>query len=51
MSEEDLAQMPIFVPESARFSCSDLTCGYVAIDEVMLAYHIHTLHSGKIYEE
>lgn len=51
MSEEDLAQMPIFVPESARFSCSDLTCGYVAIDEVMLAYHIHTLHSGEIYEE
>ena len=35
MSETDLAQMPGLVPESFRFSCSDKSCGYVAIDEAM----------------
>ncbi len=47
MSDEELAQMPILVPESLRFACSDKYCGYKAIDEVMLAYHIDTLHPGK----
>ncbi len=47
MSESELAQMPVLVPESLRFACSDKYCGYIAIDEVMLAYHINTLHPGK----
>ena len=46
MSEAELIQMPIQVPESVRYACSDKYCGYKAIDEVMLAYHIETLHPG-----
>ena len=48
MSEADLAQMPGLIPESVRFSCSDKSCGYVAIDEVMLVYHMQTLHPGEL---
>ena len=46
MPEAELLQMPIQVPESVRYACSDKYCGYKAIDEVMLAYHIQTLHPG-----
>ena len=47
MSDSELAQMPVLVPESLRFACSDKYCGYKAIDEVMLVYHIDTLHPGQ----
>jgi hypothetical protein len=47
MPESELARMPTLVPESNRFACADSECGYIAIDAVMLSYHMHTLHRGK----
>ncbi len=48
LPEEELMQYPKFVPENNRFACSDLECGYITIDAVMLVYHMQALHPGKL---
>eukprot|EP00090_Calanus_glacialis_P018800 TRINITY_DN29123_c0_g1_i1.p1 TRINITY_DN29123_c0_g1~~TRINITY_DN29123_c0_g1_i1.p1 ORF type:complete len:3087 (-),score=783.11 TRINITY_DN29123_c0_g1_i1:152-8311(-) len=44
ISEIDLAQMPVLIPENLRYACSGKDCRYITIDEVMLLYHIKALH-------
>ncbi len=47
MPESELVQMPILVPETIRYACSNKNCDHKTIDDVMLAYHINLLHPGK----
>ncbi|CAB4058338.1 unnamed protein product [Lepeophtheirus salmonis] len=44
LSQNEIIAMPVFIPENQRFKCCSPQCNYITIDEVMLIYHINTLH-------
>ncbi|TRY71102.1 hypothetical protein TCAL_15037 [Tigriopus californicus] len=44
LPEEEMAVLPMLVPETARFTCSDVECNYSTIDDFMLLNHIMALH-------
>merc|ERR1711915_230733 len=44
ISEEDMAKMPILVPDNLRYACTAKDCRYITLDEIMLLYHIKALH-------
>ncbi len=45
MTSQELAQMPQLIAENLRYACGEKDCKYITIDDVMLQYHIHALHS------
>ena len=45
MTLQELAQMPQLIAENLRYACGEKDCKYITIDDVMLQYHIHALHS------
>ncbi|XP_055715341.1 uncharacterized protein LOC129809511 isoform X3 [Phlebotomus papatasi] len=38
---------PVFVMQQKRFVCGVEDCSYITIDDVMLKYHLSTLHSNE----
>lgn len=44
LPEEEMAVLPMLVPETSRFTCSDPECNYSTIDDFMLLNHIMALH-------
>lgn len=42
---EELKNIPKFVPEERLYSCGIEGCNYLSCDDMMLKYHIRTLHA------
>lgn len=42
LSEEDHRKLPALIDEELRYVCRE--CGFLAIDEVLLGFHLETSH-------